>query len=140
MSKLNLKSSVLGILSFVFLLSPYMAYCDLGDTIAQAKSRASSYYQKYGALDPLFKSGKDGKVIWECWAAPARMWSQKEAMEFAKELVPSSLKNEILKRGTKDGTSELYTYSDGTMIIFSVFDQKYVSVEVRAPGYDGPRC
>ena len=140
MNKLNIRSFALVVLSFALLLSSNVAYCDLGDTLAQAKSKASMYKQKYGAVDPLFKTDKNGKVIWECWAGPPREWTEKEAMEFAMKLLPSSLRNETPRKGSKDGTYYPYTFSDGTMIILQGFRGSYIGVEVRAPGYDGPRC
>ncbi len=140
MKELSIKQFVPVILSFVFLLNSNTAYCDLGDTLAQAKSKAALYKQKYGAVCPLFEIDKNGKVVWECWAAPPRMWSKRDAMEFGKNLLPNSLKNEIPKMSTKDGIYEPYIYSDGTMIILSGFGGSYIGVEVRASGYDGPRC
>jgi hypothetical protein len=125
MNELNIRSSTLAILSFIFLLHSNVAYCGLGDTLVQAKSKTLLYKQRYGAVAPLFKTDKNGKVIWECWAAPPRMWTKKEAMEFVKNLLPNSLKNETPKIGTKDGIYEPYIYSDGTMIILSGFNGKY---------------
>ncbi len=139
MQKFICSSIALVVFSVVF-LSSNAAYCKLGGTLAQTKSKTSLFKKKYGAVAPMFETDKNGRIIWECWAAPPQMWSKKEALTFAKNLLPSSLKSETPKRGTKDVTLEPYIYSDGTIIILSEFKGRYIGVEVRAPGYDGPFC
>ena len=119
---------------WVVFIAPSTANCCLGDTLDQAKMKAPLYKDKYGAVDPLFNTNANGKVIWECWAAPPQMWSKYEALEFAKQLIPSSIRKETPQEGEKDGGYEPFIYSDGTIIILTNgFGGKYIGVEVRAP-------
>ena len=53
------------------------AFYNLCYTLEKAKSRTDYYAQKYGAVDPLFKTDDSGKVIWECWAAPPEGWTKR---------------------------------------------------------------
>ena len=139
-----MKKSTLTIIAFIVywvtIITPSTANCDLGDTLAKAKSKATQYKRSYGAVDPLFKANANGKIIWECWAAPPQMWSKSEAMEFAKQLIPSSIRKETPQKGEVDGGYEPFIYSDGTIIILTSGFKKYIGVEVRAPNYNGPRC
>ena len=122
-------------------LFPSMANSNLYEPISKAKSRETIYMQKFGAVAPLFKTNSEGLIIWECWASPPEEWTKKQAMEFAKLLIPKKLLKEKPKKGDKDSSYEPYMYSDGTMIILtSGINNKYIGVEVRAPGYKGPRC
>lgn len=116
------------------------ALSNLGEKMETAKARSTEYGSKYNAIEPLFKADNSGMVVWECWAAPARMWSKAEAMDLASDLLPKKLKRQVPKAGVIDGSSERYTFSDGTMIILTGFSGRYIDVEVRAPSYKGPDC
>lgn len=73
--------------------------------------------------------------------SPPQMWSEYEALEFAKQLIPSSIRKETPQKGEKDGGYEPFIYADGTIIILTIgLGVKYIGVEVRAPNYNGPRC
>ena len=135
-----MKSIARVFISLVLLLPASTAFGDLGDSLSKAKSKATYYKSKYDAVTPIFKTNNNGIVNWECWAAPPREWSEKEALTFAIDLLPKSLKTETPQKGKKDGTYYPYSFSDGAMIILSGFQSSYLGVEVRAPGYDGPRC
>lgn len=117
---------------------------NLGESLSAAKARSHEYGTKYKAGALLFKTDSRGVVVWECWDAPARMWNKQEAMNLATDLLPKGLKKETPSPGGVDGMYEPYTFSDGTMIILSgglsALNGKYIGVEVRAPGYTGPRC
>ena len=101
-------------------LFPNTAKCALGDTLAQAKSKSSQYERKYGAVAPMFQTDSAGSVIWEGWSAPPQMWSKTEALEFARQLLPSAVRDEAPTKGEKDGTKEPFIYSDGTVITSSI--------------------
>lgn len=132
----------LAILIFwVLCLPPAIATANLEDSLAKAKSRASFYEAKYGAVAPLFKTNDKGIVVWECWAGPPNEWTKKEVLEFARLLIPKRLWKETPRKGKADGIYEPHTYSDGTMIILSSgLGSRYMGLEVRAPQYTGPRC
>lgn len=137
---MRINSITVAVFMMVILIIPKSSYANLGDSLSKAKSRTEYYKKKYGAIDPLFETDDNGKVIWECWAAPPKQWTGKEALKFAMELVPKPLKKETPKKGKKDGTYYPYKFSDGTMIILSGFNGAYFGLEVRAPGFKGPRC
>lgn len=67
--------TIIGISLLFF--NPVVAVANLGDSLAKAKSRAPFYKSKYGAVAPLFETNDEGKIVWECWAAPPR-WMEKE--------------------------------------------------------------
>ncbi len=136
---MSIKKIIILTLIIVF-IAPVITLANLEESLSKAKSRESFYKQQYSAAAPMFKADNNGKVIWECWAAPPREWSESEAMSFARVLLPASIKSESPKKGTKDGTYYPYNFSDGTMIILAGFGGKYFGVEVRASGYSGPRC
>ncbi len=133
-------STAVAVLIMVILIIPKCVYANIGDSLSKAKSRTEYYKKKYGAIDPLFETDDNGKVIWECWVAPPEQWTEKEALKFAMELVPKPLKKEAPKKERKDGTYYPYKLSDGTMIILSGFNGAYFGLEVRAPGFKGSRC
>ncbi len=117
---------------------------NLGESLSAAQARSHEYGTKYKAIALLFITDSRGVVVSECWDAPGRNWNKQEAMNLATDLLPKGLKKETPSPGGVDGMYEPYTFSDGTMIIltggFSALNGKYIGVEVRAPGYTGPRC
>ena len=129
----------------VFWLSD--AQGNLGDTLSQAKARGKAYETKYGAVAPLFNTDANGKVNWECWAAPAEQWTKDQAMELARRLIPKDTASKSPKKGAIDGVYEPYFYPDGTVVIFQVMRLvlqgvrgNYFGVEVHSPSYAGLRC
>ena len=132
--------NIVSVFICLFLLPASTAFGDLGDSLYKAKSNERYYKSKYGAILPLFTTNNNGTVIWECWAAPPREWSEQEALAFAIELLPKHLKTETPQRGKVDGSIYPYSFSDATMIILTGMQGSYIGVEVRAPGYDGPEC
>ena len=119
----------------------------LGDTLSQAKMHGKSYETQFGAVEPLFNTDANGVVNWECWAAPAELWTKDQAMELARLLIPRTIASKSPKKGAIDGTNEPYTYPDGTVVILQVIPLviegiggKYFGVEVRSPSYVGPYC
>lgn len=133
-------STVSMLFLFGMLFAPIASFANLGDSLSKAQARASLYKQKYEAVDPLFEVDSKGKVAWECWAAPPNMWGQSEALKLGRALLPVSLRKESPKKEPKDGSYYPYTFSDGTMIIISGYNGKYMGVEVRSPNFSGPRC
>ncbi len=129
----------------VFWLSD--AQGNLGDTLSQAKARGKAYETQYGAVAPLFNIDANGKVNWECWAAPPEQWTKDQAMKFAQRLIPKAMAAKSPKNGAIDGVYEPYFYPDGTVVIFQVMSLviqgvrgNYFGVEVRSPNYAGQRC
>ena len=129
----------------VFWLSD--AQGNLGDTLSQAKARGKAYETQYGAVAPLFETDANGKVNWECWAAPPEQWTKDQAMKFARRLIPKAMAAKPPKHGAKDGVYEPYFYPDGTVVIFQVMNLvvqgvrgNYFGVEVHSPNYAGQRC
>jgi len=129
----------------VFWLSD--AQGNLGDTLMQAMVHGKVYETQYGAVAPLFNTDANGKVNWECWAAPAELWTKDQAMEVARRLIPTSMASESPKKGAIDGTNEPYFYPDGTVVILQVISLdiqgvrgNYFGVEARSPSYVGPYC
>jgi len=122
--------------------TPPITVTHSGKSLSQAKSKTSIYEAQYGAILPLFETDDNGNVVFECWVGPPEDWSEEEAMEFARNLLPSSLKDEIPDKDGIDGTEYSFTFSDGTIIILhsSYIKDRYMMVEVRIPGYDGPSC
>ncbi|MFC1622675.1 hypothetical protein ACFL1Y_01615 [Patescibacteria group bacterium] len=114
----------------------------LGKSLSQAKSKTSIYEAQYGAILPLFETDNNGNVVFECWVGPPEDWSEEEAMEFARNLLPLSLKDKIPDKDGIDGTEHSFIFSDGTTIILhsSYVKDKYMMVEIRTSNYDGPSC
>lgn len=129
----------------VFWLSD--AQGNLGDTLRLAKEHGKAYEIQFGAVAPLFNTDANGKVNWECWAAPAELWTKDQAMEFARRLIPKGMVSKSPKKGAIDGTYEPYFYPDGTVVIFQVTPfvmqsvrGNYFGVEVNRSSYVGLRC
>ena len=123
------------------------AYSNLGDTLSQAKVRGEVYEAEFGAAAPLFDTDSNGKVNWECWAAPPEQWTKDQAMEFARKLIPKTISSISPKEGELNGIREPYFYPDGTVVILQVADlgingvrESYFGVEVFSPSYTGPNC
>ena len=120
---------------------------DLGDTLNKAKSRKSVYKKAFGAVSPIFKTNKNGRIIFECWAAPAEQWSKEQVMKFAKKLVFPKLANQVPQKLKNKGSKEIYKYQDGTMIFLEVMpiplpgtQGNYVGIEVQSSTYRGINC
>lgn len=113
---------------------------NLGDQLSTAKSRAQLYQQRYGAVDPIFRTDDKGIVVMECWAAPPEMWVKEVVLKCAADLLPASLRAQRAKALPKDGSEEALVYADGTRVILKELQGKYISVEIRAPKYTGNRC
>jgi hypothetical protein len=114
---------------------------NLGEPLAAAKGRAGDYQRRYGAVDPIFKTGERGEVVMECWAAPPAMWPKARADAFANELLPAKLRGRKPKVLAKDGSLEGFAYDDGTQVVFKAFQGGlYIQVEVRAAGFNGSSC
>jgi len=132
----------------VFWLSE--AQANLGETVAEAKSHERAYRFLFGAVYPLFNTDTNGKVNWECWAAPAEQWTKDQAIELARRLIPKDMASKSPKRGAKDGQYEPYVYPDGTVVILNSSGAalqgargivgSYIGVEVHSPSYAGGRC
>lgn len=135
-----------GILALtVFWLSD--AQGNLGDTLSEAEARGKAYKTQYGAVAPLFHTDANGKVIWECWAAPPEQWTKDQALEFARQLIRKDVVSRFPVSGKKDGSFETYTLLDGTIVILQFLTLKvkgsrgdYIGLEVRSPTYTGPKC
>jgi len=134
-------------LTLCFLINPLVAGANLGDTLNKAKSRGNGYKRSFGALHPIFETNKNGKIIFECWAAPAKQWSKEQVMKFAKKLVSPKLANQVPKNLKKVGSKEIYEYRDGTKIFYQVMpfsipntQGNYIGVEVQSPTYKGADC
>jgi len=113
----------------------------LGDTLSVAKGRAAEFKGRYGAINPIFDTDKQGRVVRECWAAPPEEWTKSQAMSFAAELVPAALRKEQPKVLPKDGGQESFVYSDGTTVLIVGWQAgRYIQVEVHAKGFTGTRC
>ncbi len=129
----------------VFWLSE--AQATLGETVAEAKSHARTYRNLYGACCPLFQTDTNGKVIWECWAAPPEQWTKHEVMHFARLLIPKDMASKSPKKGAIEGDRELYYYPDGTVVSLTFTNIAiprtkgiYYGVEVHSPSYTGYFC
>ena len=132
----------------VFWLSE--AQANLGDTLSQANARGRAYEIQYGAVAPLFNTDTNGKVNWECWAAPPEQWTRDQAIELARRLIPKDMASKSPKKGAKDGSYEPYVYPDGTVVILNSAGDilqgargivgSYIGVEVHSPSYAGGRC
>ena len=122
------------------------AQANLGETVAEAKSNERAYRFLFGAVYPLFNTDTNGKVNWECWAAPAEQWTKHEVMDFARLLIPKDMASKSPKKGAIDGISDAYFYPDGTVVIldagitFRGAKRLYIGVEVRSPSYTGYLC
>jgi hypothetical protein len=126
----------------VFWLSD--AQGNLGDTLSQAKAHGKAYEAQYGAVAPLFNTDANGKVNWECWAAPPEQWTKDQAIEFSRRLIPKDMASKSPKKGAIDGINEPYFYPDGTVVILQVMGVviqgvrgKYLGVEVHNSSYAG---
>ena len=130
-----------GVIFFcVFFIFPPILSADIGESIIQAKEKTAYYEKKYGAVCPFFVTNESGKIIVECWNAPPQHWNKQTAMILAKELVPEQLQKQDPKFIEKDGVEEIFSFSDGTKIVFVVFNNKCTLVGVYAPEYKGPTC
>ena len=116
------------------------AQANIGDTLREAEAHGKTYETHYGAILPLFETDSDGKVIWECWAAPAEQWTKDQAFRLAQQLIPAKTATQTPKNEGVDGTLERFTYPDGTVIILQVFQGRYMGVEVHSSSYVGNYC
>ena len=128
-------------------LTATLAVVNLGDTTSQAKARGKAYESQFGAIAPMFNTNANGRINWECWAAPAELWTMDQAKNFAQRLIPRAMASKSPKKGAIDGVYEPYFYPDGTVVIFQVMrlvipglKGTYLGVEVQSPSYDGLRC
>ena len=62
---MRINSTTVAVLIMVILIIPKSGYANLEDSLSKAKSRTEYYKKKYGAIDPLFETDDNGKVIWE---------------------------------------------------------------------------
>ena len=145
MLRTQIATGVCALALSVFWLSD--AQGNLGDTPSQAKARGNAYETQYGAVAPLFGTDPNGKVNWECWAAPPELWTKDQAMELARRLIPKDIASKSPKKGAIDGVNEPYFYPDGTVVILQGMKVvgkgvrgNYLGVEVHSPSYAGQRC
>jgi hypothetical protein len=132
--KKNLQYTIILIMG-VLLFSPA-----LNAGVNYSMERVIEYKKKYGAYNPFFRTNKSGDVVAECWNAPHRMWKVKEALKFAKLLVPKKQKGKKPVLITSDRVKQIYRYSDGTRIIFKMLGGKCTLVGVYKASYKGPPC
>ncbi len=124
----------------VFSCAAAPCIANVGEPLAAAKSRAAAYERKYGGVQPMFQTDAKGVVVQECWAAPPEMWSQGAAMALAKDLAPKAVRSSQPKARPRDGGEQSYVWPDGTELIFRVFQERVLQVEVRLKSYKGNRC
>jgi hypothetical protein len=112
----------------------------LGEPVAKAKARSGDYAKRYGAVEPIFEADPKGLIIMECWQAPPEMLTYKQAVALGKELLSPELRKVEPKPQRRDGNEQSFLWGDGTMVVLRAFEDRYISVEVRAKEYKGPGC
>jgi len=130
--------SIFLILSFA---STHSAEATLGDKAKKAKSRGKVWKKRYGAFAPLVLTNKKGRVIWECWSGPLKMWSTQQAMRFAKKLISPKLRKQKPRLLKSSRRSKGYRFKNGTQVRFlNGYKGRYTGVEVCAPRTRCKQC
>jgi hypothetical protein len=136
----KMKSLLSVLLAAVFLCSSASVSARLGEKEAVAKRNEKRFLKKYGATDPYYQANDKGKIIQECWQAPAAGWGMGKALKFARELIPAKLRKGKAKREKVEGNLIFYRYKNGATIVLSEGPSGIIQLEVFVPGYKGRRC
>lgn len=129
------------IVAALLLTCVFPVHASLGEQAKDAKARGVDYAQRFEARTPKFEIDGAGVVIMECWVAPSRLWTEKEAIALAKELLPPRLKNAEPKAlATRGGLHQLFAFDGVTALLRLSERGRFLSVEVRTDSYKGPTC
>jgi hypothetical protein len=128
------------VILIVFASSPVL-FAAIGETEAASKAKAAQWKREYGAILPLFEVDSSGKVIQECWVAPAEEWTEAQAMELALKLLPESVRKTKPRRIEVDDSNDAFEVTSAyrVYLIGSPLGG-FISVEVASSAYKGYRC
>ena len=79
----------------------------LGESPSAARRREATWRQRYGAVAPIINV-EGGRVVQECWSAPPDGWNQSTALDFARQLLPASVRTESFESLPPDGATKGY--------------------------------
>ena len=133
----NLLSALLAIL---FLCATTTAAARLGEKKAAAGKREKRLEKKYRVSDPWYKTNDKDKIVQECWQAPDEGWGVKQALKFARELIPPKMRRGKAQRQNVEGNLIFFKFKKGATIVLSEGPNGIIQIEVHVPGFEGRRC
>lgn len=137
---LALGASVIGGLG-----APDPARAVLGEEQIFAQARAGPWEQQFSVCCPVISADTRGISVRECWSVTGLGITPDIAMDFAKILLPESIRDRPLGTPQKDGSLWVYPATNGYKVVLreldtSVPDESVIQIEVQSPFWRGGSC
>lgn len=126
----------------VFIISINFCLADLGMDKKNLEKKRIEYREKYDAKFLHAKYDENKRILWECWSTRGDdEWTQEEALDFGKVLLPKKLRSETPRKHIKSKNNQYFIYSDGTKINLSGMDiDEVMLIEVCSPNGKCGQC
>lgn len=117
----------------------------LGEEQIFAQARAGPWEQQFSVCCPVISADTRGISVRECWSVTGLGITPDIAMDFAKILLPESIRNGPLGKPQRDGSLWVYPATNGYKVVLreldtSVPDESVIQIEVQSPGWRGGSC
>lgn len=137
---LGLSALLIGVLG-----APHAARAVLGEEQIFAQARAGPWEQQFSVCCPVISADTRGISVRECWSVTGLGITPDIAMDFAKILLPESIRDGPLGTPQKDGSMWVYPATNGYKVVLreldpSVPDESVIQIEVQSPAWRGGAC
>lgn len=125
--------------------APEAARAVLGEEQIAAQSRAGPWEERFSVCCPVISADTRGISVRECWSVTGLGVTPDIAIDFARILLPESIRDRPLGQPQKDGNLWLYPATNGYRVVLreldsTTSDEAVIEIEVQSPHWSGGRC
>lgn len=137
---LTIGASLLGGLS-----APDAVRAVLGEEQIFAQARAGPWEKQFSVCCPVISADVQGISVRECWSVTGSDITPEIAVDFARILLPESVRDRPLGSPKKDRSLRVYRAPDGYKVVLRELDtsesgESVIEIEVQSPMWSGGSC